>query len=431
MQSCGAGAALRAQRRQRPNLVVILVDDIGRDWVGCYGARQRTPNIDKLARDGVRFDKAWSTPICTPTRVELLTGRYPFRTGWIDHFDVPRWGGKGLDWDREITFARMLRDAGYATVIGGKWQVNDFRTHPDALKRHGFDEHCMWTGFETGNPPSARRYWDAFLQINGERRVHSGKYGPDVVNAYLVDFVRRNRQKPFLLYYPMILVHGAYEPTPWNRSDPPKGNAALYSGMVSYADHLVGNIMQSLDEAGVARDTFVLFAGDNGSPMGGGSINGLVCPPGKGRITDLGAHVPFIARAPWLGTRGRVATELADFSDVLPTLAELAGIAAPCGVAIDGRSFVPVLTGASGGTRREWIYTQRWNKRAVRDARYKVNSDGSFFDLEQDPLEKNDLRSSTDSGVAAARRRLEAVLQKFPENGPPPFEGYAAGKLGG
>ena len=117
----------------RPNIILIMVDDMGRDWVSCYGADHRTPNIDRLAEQGVRYETAWCTPICTPTRVTLLTGQYPFNHGWTRHNDVPRWGGHGLSWTKFTTIARALRDAGYATAIGGKWQINHLGEQPDAL----------------------------------------------------------------------------------------------------------------------------------------------------------------------------------------------------------------------------------------------------------------------------------------------------------
>ena len=143
----------------RPNIIFIMVDDMGRDWVSCYGAQHPTPNIDRLASQGVRYETAWCIPICTPTRVTLLTGQYPFRHGWTQHYDVPRWGGDGLKWTKFTTFARVLRDSGYATAIGGKWQINHLGKQPDALKKHGFDEHCVWMGVEADRPETKQRYW--------------------------------------------------------------------------------------------------------------------------------------------------------------------------------------------------------------------------------------------------------------------------------
>ncbi|MFQ5929228.1 MAG: sulfatase-like hydrolase/transferase [Acidobacteriota bacterium] len=415
-----------AQESSKPNFILIMVDDMGRDWISCYGAEHRTPNVDRLAAQGVRFENAWCTPICTPTRVELLTGRYPFRTGWIGHHDVPRWGGKGLDWDKYMSFARVLKQVGYRTAIGGKWQINDFRKQPDALKKHGFDEHCVWTGYETGNaPPSDKRYWDGYLMTNGKRRVHH--YGPDRINDFLVDFVHRNRDKPFLVYYPMLLTHGPHLPTPFNKDNPPTDKTGLYGGNVTYMDHLVGKLTKAVDDAGIADRTLIIFTGDNGSSASG-SINGLQIPKGKGRTNDWGVHMPFIVRAPWLSRGERVSDDLLDFTDVLPTLAELAG-APSQGIQLDGRSFVSSISGVDDGKpQREWIYSQVMERRIIRDKQYKLDYTGAFWDLLNDPLETNDLRSSTDPKVVAARKRLSRVLNSMPQDAPAPFEGYRSGK---
>src|SRR6185312_6853291 len=164
------------------------------------------PNFDRLAAEGTRFDTVWCTPLCTPTRVSMLTGQYPFRNGWVVHYDVPRWGGRGLDPDRLRTLGALMHDAGYATAIAGKWQINDLRADPTIMKRHGFDEYSLWTGVESGNPASEKRYWDPYLEQNGERRPHPGEFGPDVTQAFVLDFIKRNKDRPFFLYYPMIPV---------------------------------------------------------------------------------------------------------------------------------------------------------------------------------------------------------------------------------
>ena len=150
---------------KRPNIIFIMVDDLGPEWLSCYGGEEmETPNLDRLAKEGMRFTNAYSMPQCTPTRATLLTGQYPFRHGWCNHWDVPRWGaGCHFDSKYNITFARVLKNAGYVTAAAGKWQINDFRVQPDTMEKHGFDEHCMWTGYESNNPPSAKRYWDPYI----------------------------------------------------------------------------------------------------------------------------------------------------------------------------------------------------------------------------------------------------------------------------
>ena len=208
----------------KPNIIFIMVDDMGRDWVSCYGAKHATPNIDRLAKEGVRYQTAWCTPICTPTRVTLLTGQYPCHHGWVQHYDVPRWGGAGLRADRFTTFARLLRDVGYATAIGGKWQINHLGKEPDALKKHGFDEHCVWPGVEEGKPETKERFWNGLLATNGKRS--KVPYGPDTINDFLIDYIKRHKDDPFLVYYPMLLTHGPHTTTPMNKARATEGKPA-------------------------------------------------------------------------------------------------------------------------------------------------------------------------------------------------------------
>ena len=409
----------------KPNIIFIMVDDMGRDWIYSYGASHPTPNVDRLAAQGIRFENCWCAPICTPTRMELLTGQYPFRTGWVRHHDVPRWGGKGFDWEKFTSFARVVKKAGYTTAIGGKWQINDFRKQPGALKLHGFDEHCVWTGWETGNaPPSSKRYWDGYIMTNGKREVH--KHGSEAVNDFLIDFIRRNKKRPFLAYYPMMLVHGPFLPTPLNRDKAPEGKTALFAGMVSYMDHLVGKLVDAVDELGIADRTIIMFTGDNGSSASG-TLNGKPYPKGKGRTNDWGVHMPFLVRAPMFSKGGEVSDDLIDFTDMLPTFADLAGADLPAGVKLDGRSFVSSLRGdRSAKGKREWIFAQIEDRRTIRDKHYKLDSSGSFWNISKDLLERKDLRESKEPDVVEARERLGKVLASLPQNAGGPFEGYKA-----
>ncbi len=437
--SAMAAASLQAGRPEaqarRPNIVFIMADDLGREWLSCCGSEgHETPNIDALAAGGVQFDTCYATPLCTPTRTQLLTGRYGFRVqwsldgndvtggpeerleepGWINHWDVPRWGGKYFDWEKEITFARVLRDAGYATAIAGKWQINDLRDHPDALARHGFDEHCAWTGYETGNPPSGERYWDPFLQWNGERKTHAGAFGPDLFCDFTVDFIRRNREQPFLAYVPMALTHTPFVKTPLNRDtlevDPktPEAKRALFAGMVDYTDHVVGRIIDGLDELGLREDTIVIFTTDNGSPGVSCRAWGRDVRGGKSRITESGIHVPLIANCPGRIPAGLTTDALVDFSDILPTFAEVAQADLPS-VHIDGQSFAPALYGQAF-EERQWIHSQLGGKRAVRDRRFKLRENGKLFDLRSDPFEETDLSASDAPEAVEAKARLGAVM---------------------
>ncbi len=412
-----------ARSDDRPNIILIVVDDMGRDWVSCYGAEHQTPNIDRLAKQGVRYETAWSTPICTPTRVTLLTGQYPFRHGWTRHYDVPRWGGDGLSWKKFTTFARALRDAGYATAIGGKWQINHLGDQPNALKQHGFDEHCVWTGAEAGRKQTEQRYWNGYLMTNG--RCDTVSYGPYAINSFLCDFVRRNHKKPFLVYYPMLLTHGPHMATPQNKRKAPEGKEALYAGNVTYMDRLVGKLTDSVDEAGLGKNTLIVFTGDNGSPVAG-KLNGKPFEKGKGREADLGAHVPFVVRAPFLTPEGRVSRDLIDFTDLYPTFIELAKATPPKDIKLDGRSFAPSLRGSEDPfEKRSWVFSQLGDFRMIRDWQHILDSKGNFHDLTKDPLQRSEV-SSLDKIAPGRRQRLEMLLKRFPKDGPAPFPAYAA-----
>ena len=412
-----------AEAAQKPNIIFIMVDDMGRDWVSCYGAAHQTPNVDRLARQGVRYETAWCTPICTPTRVTLLTGQYPFRHGWVQHYDVPRWGGAGLRPDRFTTFARVLRDAGYATAIGGKWQINHLGKQPGILKQHGFDEHCVWPGVEAGRPETTERFWDGFLVTNGKRGKEP--YGPDAINRFLVDFMKRHKDRPFLLYYPMLLTHGPHTSTPLNREKAPEGKPALYAGNVTYMDHLVGKLVSAVDELGLKERTLIVFTGDNGSASPG-SLQGETYPKGKGREADWGVHVPFIVRAPFLNKGGIVSRDLIDFTDLYPTFLELAGVSPPAKLKLDGRSFAPSLRGSEDPyKKRSWIYSQIGRFRMIRDWTHIIDNKGAFHNLLKDPRQERKV-NPLDKIAPGRRQRLQMILDRFPQNAEAPFPEFKA-----
>ena len=229
----------------KPNILFIMVDDLGKDWISCYGADDiETPHIDRLAKGGLKFHNAWSMPQCTPTRATLLTGQYPWRTGWVNHWDVPRWGVGYFDWAKYTSFAKVMKTAGYATAIAGKWQINDFRIEPKALKKHGFDDWAVWTGYETGNPPSNERYWDAYIHTRSGSKTYKGKCGPDIYCNFLIDFMKQHRDEPMMLYFPMALTHGPLVPTPDERNA--TSSRDKLKGMVRYTDTLVGRLVAAL-----------------------------------------------------------------------------------------------------------------------------------------------------------------------------------------
>ena len=431
-----ATQCVQAKPVQHPNILFIMVDDLGKDWISCYGADNiQTPNIDGLAKGGMKFNNAWSMPQCTPTRVTLLTGQYPWRTGWVNHWDVPRWGVGYFDWERYVTFATTMKSAGYATAVAGKWQINDFRVEPEALKRHGFDDWCVWTGFEGQNPPSGKRYWDAYIHTREGSKTYTSKFGPDIYCEFLIEFMKKHRDEPMMLYFPMALTHGPLVHTP---AEPDaEDRLAKHKAMVRYTDRLVGRIVNALEDLKLRERTIVIFTTDNGTSGGRrGTIGGVKPSGGKASKYEGGVCEPFIVNCPGLVPAGVVTDALTDFTDLLPTFAELGGAEIPADLTIDGKSFAPLILGKADDSPRDWIMAlghgaakvdehgvrgkHDYADRVIRDKRYKVWVDTKrqiteLYDLENDPLEQTNLIGSDKAERLAALRKFRAIADATPE----------------
>ncbi len=405
---------------RKPNVVLFLCDDLGFECLGSYGGTSyRTPNLDALAETGIRFANAYATPLCTPSRVQLMTGRYGFRTGWVDN--LVELGGRrsgSFDPEAETTFAHVLRSAGYATAVAGKWQLCDFERDPKHVVESGFDEYCCWTGSTDGE--RTPRHWSPAILQNGETRTDTeGKYGEDVFSDFLVEFMTRHADDAFFVYYPMVLVHAPFGSPPGESAsaesdvDSRDGidDPTRFPEMVAYMDGIVGKVVGAIDRLGLRENTLILFTSDNGSGLRVTSLLGdAPVRGGKGSLTEFGIHVPFIAN--WKGTApaGVVLEDLIDSSDVLPTLAELAGAPLPSGVTLDGVSFAPQLLGEEGKPR-EWIFAQLGERKLVYDGRFMLRGDDSLVDLRRGPFGK--LAASDDPAALAARARLESVRSRL------------------
>lgn len=380
------------------NFVVVMIDDLGAPGVGCYGNRQHaTPNMDKLAAGGVRFQTCFATPLCSPSRVEIMTGRYAFRTGWYNLIGRAYAPADHID-PNEQTFAGVLKAKGYRTALAGKWQLGDIEKQPRMIFDSGFDEYMAWAW------PLRPRYWKPEIIENGKRvPTTERQYGPDMHAAWMDAFLRRNRNQPFLLYNPALLVHGPFEPVPdlAKRGGKIEGSLKSY---VEYQDYLIGRLVRTLEETGLRENTVVLVTGDNGT-----------AGDGKGRVTERGVRVPMIVNCPGVIPGGRVLDDLIDFSDVLPTLAELAGAPLPRGVQIDGRSFAPRLLGRKGNPR-EWIFSYLTDRRMLRDRRWLLEGDGKFYDCgnRRDGEGYRDVTDSREPEVLEARKRFDAILRQLP-----------------
>ena len=407
-------------RARRPNFVIFVADDVSPQLYGCYGGRQaRTPHLDAMARSGVAFRTCWATPICSPSRAMLMTGRYAQRTGWYHNaLRIPN-DERGSDFLADNhTFQSLLRQAGYATCLVGKWQLPGVPSDP----RNGIDEHCIWaiggggipagqtfTGaMEDAETPS--RYWHPAMVRNGALLpTGPADFGPDIDARHLIDFIGRNRDKPFCAYYPMLLPHGTrqgYTSTPQSGKAGDLKGGSLQSG-VNYTDALVGRVLNALEGMGLRENTVVIYTSDNGSP-------------GKNTATDAGARVPMIVDGPDLiRTRG-MTDPLISFADVLPTMLGLAGLTAPAGYALDGMDLSGFLTGATDRTR-DWLYSYAGTARMVRDKRWVLEGVDAAYGHPQGWL--MDTTAADGRGAAArasdpiaqeARRRFQQVLAAYP-----------------
>ncbi len=425
---------------QRPNIVFIMVDDLGKEWIGSYGGENiATPNIDRLAETGMRFLNVYSMPQCTPTRATLLTGQYPFRHGWVNHWDVPRWGrGCHFDPEQNPSLARVLKSAGYRTCVAGKWQINDFRIQPDVLQQLGFDEHCMWTGYEAGNPPSGERYWDPYLFTESGSKTYEGQFGPDICNDFVLEFLDQQAaadgMDPFFVYYPMILTHGPLTTTP-HKPDV-KGKIETHTAMVEYMDQLVGNVVKKLDELELRENTIVVWTTDNGTSGGiSNRMNGRLVKGAKGQTLENGTCEPFVVNCPGRVPAGTVSDALSDFTDLLPTFAEPGGATLPKSHTFDGKSQASVWLGQTQDGPREWILSlgggagtydpetgrvinvHRYRDRVIRDKRFKLyietdRSAAKLVDLDADPAELKNVID--DPAHAAVVERLQKIESYFP-----------------
>ena len=354
-----------------PNIVLIMADDLGYECIGVNGGEYKTPNLDALAAGGVRFTNGFANPICTPSRVKIMTGQYNVRN-YVKFGLLPR---------SETTFAHQLKAAGYATAVAGKWQLGN---EADSPQHFGFDQSCLWQHTRKRvrqDTTIDSRFSNPRLEFNGkEADYDDGEYGPQVCADFICDFMEKQKDGPFLVYYPMILTHCPFVPTPdsadWDPADPGsktyKGDAKYFGDMVTYMDKVVGQIVDKLDELGLRENTLVIFTGDNGTDKPVVTMmDGRKIPGGKGQLNDFGTRVPLIASWPGKAKKGHVTDSLVDFTDIMPTLCEVTGAKLPDGYAGDGVSLVPSLHG-NADRDKPWVYFWYRGQVMARNATYAL-----------------------------------------------------------
>lgn len=334
-----------------PNILLINADDLGPEWLGAHGGmRAETPRIDGLAERGMLFETCFTTPVSAPSRILILTGRYPDKTGWFNMGDrpgAPRARGETDDFTlTETTFGNILRDAGYRTSLAGKWQL--VTPVEEKIPASGFDRFCIWQmrhtpgfgatqGEMVGSDAGVgSRYFHPSINRQGEiLRTDPDEFGPDFFADFLVEQIRSDEPGPWHIYYPMVLPHGPLGPTPHHPDIDYGYNDETLAAAVEYMDFVVGRLLDAIEESGQADNTLVIFTADNGTDR-----RGL-----KNTPNEAGARVPFIASWPGVIPEGVRSRALVHHADVLPTLASAAGVALPEGLEIDGIDLMPVLRG--------------------------------------------------------------------------------------
>lgn len=440
-----------AAAADRPNFVVIFADDLGYGDLGAYGSeRNRTPHLDRMAAEGMRFTDFYATaPFCSPSRASLLTGRYPLRAG-VPYVLFPT-ESTGLS-SAEITIAEILAGQGYATAAIGKWHLG--WPKPFRAQRHGFDffyglpysnDMVKW---EPDSPLRAQHaFWDVPLLENDEimeapvnQHTLTRRYTERAVR-----FIKENRNRPFFLYFPHTFPHKPLYASEEFEGSSPHG---LYSDTIEEIDWSVGEILTALRELGLDQDTLVAFTSDNGPSgeggrwpgrSGGGTTGGL--RGRKGNTYEGGMRVPGIFRWPGRIAAGTATPEPASILDLLPTLAGLAGADLPADRVIDGRSIADLLLGRAEGLGQEpFFYYFGVQLQAVRLGRWKLfprrtelpeqssslwymhnpqlferhhrlRERPELYDLEADVAETRNL----ESGHAEIVERLDGLARRFDE----------------
>ncbi len=426
----------------KPNVIFILIDDMGWTDLGCQGSKfYETPNIDRLARESMRFTQAYSAcTVCSPTRAALMTGKYPARlhiTDWIAGHVNPFAKLQVPDWQmhlplEERTIAEALKEAGYATASIGKWHLGGPEFYPD---RQGFDVNIAGTGL--GSPPN-------YFSPHGIPTLKDGPKGeflPDRLTDEALKFIDQNQTKPFFIYLPHYAVHTPLMGKPEvvakyrAKADPknPQHNAT-YAALVESVDDSVGRILKKLDELKLAENTVIFFNSDNGGLVLRDTTSNLPLRVGKGSYYEGGVRVPLIVKWPGVTKAGSICESPVITPDYYPTILEMTKLKPAKGQVIDGRSIVPMLQ-QRGKLRRDPIY---WHYphyhpggatpySAIREGDWKLievfeDSHVELYNIKDDIGEKNDLAAKRPDKAKQMQKNLQTwrknVGAQMPELNP-------------
>lgn len=392
------------EQAKKPNIIFILADDLGYAEIGCNGAdKYKTPNIDKLANDGIRFTNAYANPLSGPSRAVLLTGRYNFRTGATNQDACSE-----IFSPNEKMIPQYLKPAGYVSTSIGKWGQL-----PLDPSNFGFDEYLRFTG--------SGIYWSKSeksikYKVNGtETIMKENEYMPDLMHKQLVDFMTKNKEKPFFAYYPLSHVHGEITRTPDSKND-----KDYYTDNITYMDKLVGQLRAELKRLKISDNTIIIFFSDNGTAGSNAevaTIGGRRLIGKKGTMEEGGSLEPLIVYWPGVTPTGKVCNDLISSTDFLSTFAEIAEVKLPTDVILDGKSFNAQLHGQKGAPRTS-LFVQLANNYWVRNNGWKLNQSGELFDMSKAPFEEILVAADTkNTDAIAARASLQAELDRLNPKG--------------
>jgi arylsulfatase A-like enzyme len=433
-----AGCAAPEQATRQPNIVLIFADDLGYGDVSSYGGGVPTPHIDSIGANGVRFSAGYVTaPVCSPSRASLLTGRYQQRFGHEFNIEGNWWRPHeveqhGLDLG-QLTLADMLRRAGYATGLVGKWHLGmEPAYHP--LER-GFDEFfgCMSWGY-IFNPPGkpwspprldfteaeGRQHFQELLGpiYRGSEPVEVEEYFTDALTREAVEFIDRHRGEPFFLYLAYTAVHVPLEATQEYLDrfpDIEPEQRRIYAAMTSALDDGVGAVLAKLRELGLEQDTLVFFISDNGAliSLSEGESFASNAPLKGGKLTlyEGGVRIPYLVQWPGRIPAGKVYSEPVVSFDVVPTVLAVAGLSPPADRPIDGLDLMPYLEEGAVGSPHEVVCWRSGGQRAVRKGDWKLVQYGTnpieLYDLAADIGETNDLAAEHPEVVEELERAFQ------------------------
>lgn len=404
-----SAASLARGATKSPNVILVLTDDQGYGDLSLHGnPHLKTPHMDAVGKEGVRFSQFQVSPVCSPTRSSLMTGRYNYRTGIVDTFL-----GRSLMYPDEVTVAEILRDNGYRTGIFGKWHLGD--NYPMRSCDQGFQESLVIKGGGLGQPsdPPGSGYFDPILQHNGMQKKYSG-YCTDVFFDAATEWIERGGSKPFFAYIPTNAPHSPLVVAEeWSSPFAKMGLAddvAKVYGMIANIDWNLGKLTARLRAAGTERDTMLIFMTDNGATGPTARYNAGMRAV-KGTPYQGGIRVPFFVR--WPGRLApRTTDRIAAHIDVLPTILDVCGVKKPAGLQIDGKSLLSLADGSAKNWPDRMLFTQ-WHRgdqpeafrdSAVRTQRYKLINGKELYDMEADPAESHDIAAAHPEIVAEMRK---------------------------